>query len=369
MMNFRLAELRKRHEITQQELGEVLSVSYQTISKWENGISSPDMALLPQISQYFGVTVDQLLGLQPLEDTYVPSNSGKVEYWKNRLGFLQRTRRLLWNDDYMKFLVRDVWKITEPVKVLDCGCGYGFLGMMLMPILPKGSSYVGLDFSKTLIEAAKSLFKEQGIEGRFILSDVIDYNSAEQYDLVISQALLRHVDNANSFLEKMITFLKPGGLFVSMECNREFEEDGLYISGLEYDKLCQHDGLLKLWKTELEQQNRDYSIAMKIPHYMKGLGLKNIECRMNDKVTFLEPEQNDYADNLDSIARADHFSDEKSEEEIEQDIAYFMNHGMSRKEAEDYCSKQNGIVAYLKKNAGNIALTKANGYMSSYGWK
>ena len=27
------------------------------------------------------------------------------------------------------------------------------------------------------------------------------------------------------------------------------------------------------------------------------------------------------------------------------------------------------IVAYLKKNAGNIALTKANGYMISYGWK
>lgn len=49
-MKFRLAELRKRHGITQQELGEILSVSYQTISKWENEISYPDMTLLPQIS-------------------------------------------------------------------------------------------------------------------------------------------------------------------------------------------------------------------------------------------------------------------------------------------------------------------------------
>lgn len=368
-MNFRLAELRKRHGITQQELGEILSVSYQTISKWENEISYPDMTLLPQISQYFGVTVDQLLGLQPLEESYVPSNSGKEEYWKNRLGSLKRTRKLLWNEDYMKFLVRDVWKITKPVTILDCGCGYGFLGMLLIPILPEGSSYVGLDFSKTMIEAAQSLFKEQGIKASFVLADVMDFDTTQKYDMVISQALLRHVDNAYSFISKMITFLNPGGLFVSMECNREFEEDGLYIRGMEYDKLCQHDGLLKLWKTELEQQNRDYSIAMKVPHYLKDLGLKNIECRMNDRVTFLEPEQTDYADSLDIIARSDHWSDEKSEAETEADIAYFMNHGMSRKEAEDYCKKQNGIVSYLKKNVGNITLTKANGYMISYGWK
>lgn len=39
MMNFRLVELRKRHNLTQQELGDILCVSYQTISKWENGVS------------------------------------------------------------------------------------------------------------------------------------------------------------------------------------------------------------------------------------------------------------------------------------------------------------------------------------------
>jgi len=368
-MNFRLAQLRKSHGLTQQELGDILSVSYQTISKWENGISYPDMTLLPQISQYFGVSVDALLGLQPLEEAYVPSNSGKEEYWKNRLSYLQRTRKILWNDDYMKFLVRDVWKITEPVTVLDCGCGYGFMGMLLMPLLPEGSSYVGLDFSKIMIETAESIFKEQGINARFIVSDVMEYQAPTQYDMVISQALLRHVDNAYSFLEKMITFLKPDGLFISMECNREFEEDGLFIKGLEYDKLCQHDGLVKLWKTELDKQNRDYSIAMKMPHYLKGIGLKNIACRMNDKVTFLEPEQSDYAEKLECIAKADHWSNEKSEQETEADISYFMNHGMNRKEAEDYCRKQNGIVIYLKKHAGDVALTKANGYMISYGWK
>ena len=108
---------------------------------------------------------------------------------------------------------------------------------------------------------------------------------------------------------------------------------------------------------------------MKIPHYLKNLGLKNIDCRINDKVSFLEPEQFDYAEKLECNAKADHWSDEKSEQETEADISYFMNHGMNWKEAEDYCRKQNGIVIYLKKHAGDVALTKANGYMISYGWK
>lgn len=37
MIDFKLADLRKKKGITQKELGDVLGVSYQTVSKWENG--------------------------------------------------------------------------------------------------------------------------------------------------------------------------------------------------------------------------------------------------------------------------------------------------------------------------------------------
>ena len=369
MMNFRLAELRKKHNLTQQELGDILCVSYQTISKWEHGVVYPDITMLPQISGYFGVSVDVLLGLAPLDEAYTPSNSGKVEYWEKRLAYLKRTRKTMWNEDYVRFLVRDVWKIERPVMVLDCGCGFGSLGMLLMPLLPSGSKYVGVDFSPTMIQAAEEGFRELGIAAQFICSDILEYQPKQQADLVISQAVLRHVDNGELFLRRMVSFVKKGGLFVSIECNREFEADGLYVRGMDYDKLCRHDGLEKLWQTELKQQNRDYSIAMKIPHYMKAAGLKAISCRMNDRVTVLDPDQQEYAEVLNSIARADHWNDEKTDHEIEEDIAYFMNHGMSRMDAEDYCRQQNGIVRFLKRNAGSVALTKATGLMISYGWK
>ena len=369
MIQFKLAELRKKNHLTQQELGDILCVSYQTISKWENGTSYPDISVLPQISSYFGVSVDALLGLVPLEQAYKPSNSGTVEYWENRLGYLKETRKTMWNEDYMCFLVRDVWKIRKPITVLDCGCGYGALGLLLMPLLPSGSKYVGVDFTQTMIDSARENYRYSDIDARFILSDILEYTPNEKYDMVISQAVLRHVNNGDTFLRKMVDFLRDGGILVSLECNREFEADGLYIHGMDYLKLCHHDGLKKLWQTELEKQNRDYSIAMKIPHYMKAAGLKDVSCRMNDRVTFLEPEQPNYTEVLESVILADHWSDEKTDAEIVENISYFMNHGMSRKEAEDYCRQQNGIVKYLKKHAGEVSLTKTTGIMISYGWK
>lgn len=369
MIHFKLSELRKKNNLTQQELGDILNVSDKTISKWENGVVYPDISVLPKISSYFGVSVDALLGLVPLEQVYEPSNSGKVEYWENRLEYLMRTRKTLWNEDYMYFLIRDVWKINRPITVLDCGCGYGALGLLLMPLLPSGSKYIGLDFATNMIEAAKENFGYVNIDAEFVVSDILEHEAKEKYDMVISQALLRHVDNGEAFLRKMSDFVKEGGILVSLECNREFEADGLYIHGINYFELCQHDGLKKLWKTELEKQNRDYSIAMKIPHYMKAIGLKNVSCRMNDRITFLEPEQQNYEEILESIIKADYWDDEKEDLEIDEKIKYFMNHGMSHKEAEDYCRQQNGIVKYLKKNRGRVSLTKASGIMISYGWK
>ncbi len=54
--------LRKNKNITQTELAEALSVSSQTVSKWENHVSSPDITVLPVIARYFGITMDELFG-------------------------------------------------------------------------------------------------------------------------------------------------------------------------------------------------------------------------------------------------------------------------------------------------------------------
>lgn len=59
--NFR--KLRKEHSITQEALADFLGVSFQAVSKWERGDSYPDIEMLPEIAGYFGISVDDLLGV------------------------------------------------------------------------------------------------------------------------------------------------------------------------------------------------------------------------------------------------------------------------------------------------------------------
>ena len=45
--------------MTQEQLAGKLGLTFQAVSKWETGLSCPDIALLPQLAEIFGVTVDQ----------------------------------------------------------------------------------------------------------------------------------------------------------------------------------------------------------------------------------------------------------------------------------------------------------------------
>lgn len=369
MIKLQISNLRKAHGLTQQKLADLLNVSFQTISKWENGITLPDITVLPELSRIFGVSTDELLGLKPLKNEYVPAKTSDAAYWDSRLSYLQRTRNEFWNVDYLQFLVEKVWRIHQPVNILDCGCGCGTLGQLLLPILPPGSSYTGVDFSDELIQAGIKFYKDEGLNGCFVKADLNTWEASFKYDLVISQALLRHVNNGKELLEKMIRFTAPGGLTVSIETNREFEADGLYIDGLDYAGLCRHSALERLWETELKIQGRDYSIAMKIPFFMKEMGLENIGSRMNDKITGLFPDLNNYEQSLKDTIMRSHWCDEKNEEELEEMISYMMNHGADRAEAEDYCRRQNSIAKYIGQQKQNVSLAQFNGMIISYGWK
>lgn len=52
---------RKRLGLTQEQLAEHMHVSPQAVSKWENNLSCPDIATLPQLAALFGLSVDELL--------------------------------------------------------------------------------------------------------------------------------------------------------------------------------------------------------------------------------------------------------------------------------------------------------------------
>ena len=60
----KLSELRAEKGVTQDEVADELSISNKTISKWENGMSEPDLSMLIALARYYNVTTDALLGLE-----------------------------------------------------------------------------------------------------------------------------------------------------------------------------------------------------------------------------------------------------------------------------------------------------------------
>ena len=59
----KILALRVEKGVTQEEVAKSLLVSNKTVSKWENGISMPDLSMVVALARYFGVSTDMLLGL------------------------------------------------------------------------------------------------------------------------------------------------------------------------------------------------------------------------------------------------------------------------------------------------------------------
>lgn len=70
-MNIRLGEkirtLRKQKNLSQEVLAQYLGISFQAVSKWENGDTMPDVTMLPAIASFFEVSIDELFDFNRLE--------------------------------------------------------------------------------------------------------------------------------------------------------------------------------------------------------------------------------------------------------------------------------------------------------------
>ncbi|WP_167958234.1 helix-turn-helix domain-containing protein [Anaerosporobacter faecicola] len=367
-VNLKIAELRKQKQIGQQELAKVLGVTYQTISKWETGVTMPDILLLPAIAEYFEVTVDQVLGLQPLSmQQYKQRNTDDRDSWSENTDKLFQNRKNFWNQDYLQFLIDKVWKIVKPIKVIDFWCGDGYLGKQLLELLPKGSSYTGVDHAY-FIEKARTTFEGATIPSSFVESNIYEFRTVEQYDLAICQCCLRHLNKPKAAMYTMVESVKKGGLVVCVEVNREFENDGTYLDGMDYDELCTNFDYHPLWRTELEKEGRDYAIGMRAPFYMEQLGLHDIDVRMNDKVMFTSVSDPNYEQKAKSFIEINGYDQERGIAESESMIDFFMNRGIKRAEAEKLVMMQTKIAHHFTKEEKKSFL-KVHGLMITYGTK
>ncbi len=83
-----IKELRKERGLTQRELADALHITDRAVSKWERGLSAPDIALLEPLSDLFGVTVGELIrGERTAEEQEIPTDETRslLDYSKEEV--------------------------------------------------------------------------------------------------------------------------------------------------------------------------------------------------------------------------------------------------------------------------------------------
>ena len=110
VLSERVAELRRERGLTQEQLGQLVGVSAQAVSKWEKG-GAPDVELLPALADRLGVTIDELFGREGGEAVDAEKAAGR---WL--CGFPPKERfdqlcRLNWS--CIKNIVGDIYTMPE----------------------------------------------------------------------------------------------------------------------------------------------------------------------------------------------------------------------------------------------------------------
>lgn len=120
-MNLRIGEnlkrLRREKDLTQEELAAHLGISFQAISKWERGESYPDITILPALSNYFKISIDELVGMEEIRRTeeYEKIN----EKWLENRNANKHKENVKLMKDSLKFFPNDALLLVQLSSSLE----------------------------------------------------------------------------------------------------------------------------------------------------------------------------------------------------------------------------------------------------------
>ncbi len=175
-----ITERRKVLGLTQQALAEKLNISFQAVSKWENGTSCPDVVLLPQIAAVLNVSIDSLLGYPSQSLTDYDQRYNKEGYY--------------WGltPNHLCYEIMRLKPPIKPYKVLDIGCGEGKDAVFLAR---NGYDVTAFDVAEQGLSKARELAARCGVKVDFFKADVRDFRLEAAYDIIFSSGVFHYIPN------------------------------------------------------------------------------------------------------------------------------------------------------------------------------
>lgn len=197
----RIANRRKALGLTQQRLADALHVSFQAISKWENGASLPDITLLAPIAQVLHTSVDELIGFHSAPATeYEQRYQSNDFYW----GF---------KPNPLCYEILQRMPPLQPLRVLDIGCGEGKDAVFLAR---NGYIVSAFDIAPAGLEKAQCLAALHGVNADFFRADLLDFEPEGVYDIIFSSGVFQYLppEKRSSVIERLKEHTAPHGLHV-----------------------------------------------------------------------------------------------------------------------------------------------------------
>jgi ubiquinone/menaquinone biosynthesis C-methylase UbiE len=211
-------------------------------------------------------------------------------YWDNTADYLRQTYILQHNEDYLRFLVQQVWKIEAPSRLCEFGCGAGKMGLHLLPLLAPGSSYTGIDESANLIARAREVWAKAPWTHEFFEGSIYEPPfPADAFDITLSHTVLMHVPHPEQALQEMIRVTRPGGWVIACEANRNAHTALLYIEESNHQEATPLELFQKINRAIRQRSGVDHNIGIKIPVLMEQASLAQVQCRIDDAVRCLFP--------------------------------------------------------------------------------
>lgn len=267
-----ISKKRKELGLTQNQLAGALNISFQAVSKWENGTAYPDIGMLPRLASALSTTVDALLGYTGVVTDYDRRYDAQGYYW----GLSPNS------------ICYEIMKILPPIRpyrVLDIGCGEGKDAVFLARC---GYAVTAFDIAEQGIRKAKRLAEHNDVDVRFFRADLSDYRPDTEYDIIFSSGVLHFLPpkqrrevcdslkahTADAGINALNVFVHKPFIHPAPDRTREEEKGAPWYSGELFG--CYHDWRFHTCKEDIFDCNSggiphkhcmDTLIAQKMPEY------------------------------------------------------------------------------------------------------
>ena len=168
-----LRRYRTERGLTQEETAQVFGVSAQAVSRWETGNSCPDVELLPAIANYYGVTLDALVGIH---GDMFPTN---ILVYQGSCNFVD------WANAGISPYMMDIGRLTSIINKDT-----------LLPMCPCSEKVIHAYYEKMrpLLEMEydaylKDVYMSQFLELAYFYSPLVFGRPKDKYSLKIEQRL------------------------------------------------------------------------------------------------------------------------------------------------------------------------------------